>query len=331
LSLRYRPGAPEPAPELLAVEAKCSYLLSVSSDGGAIGKGMLEARLVNERTIQVSVKPLGLAPGGYQGKIVLDPRPFASSPIVTVTVSLTVETLKDLPIIRNGGVRNSASLTQEIAPGSWFSVFGENLAQTTRAWKPDDFQGIRLPLSLEGVSVLVNNRPASVQYVSPSQINAQAPEDNHQGVVAVRVLNQRGLSESAYVTLQRYAPGFFSVSRAGRTYAAALHADGASIENPSRPVHSGEPAVLFGTGFGPVRTGPLAGALLAGPEPLSQPEALAVWIGGLPTEVIFAGLVGPGLYQVNLFVPALPEGDHEVLASIHGAHTPARVFLPVGR
>jgi uncharacterized protein (TIGR03437 family) len=46
---------------------------------------------------------------------------------------------------------------------------------------------------------------------------------------------------------------------------------------------------------------------------------VTVTIGGIPAVVSFAGLVGPGLYQINVTVPAtLADGDHAVIATVAG-------------
>jgi len=59
------------------------------------------------------------------------------------------------------------------------------------------------------------------------------------------------------------------------------------------PAEPGETITLFATGFGPT---------------LSSGETLAVTpsilIDGISTDVAFAGLVGPGLYQFNVAVPS---------------------------
>ena len=45
----------------------------------------------------------------------------------------------------------------------------------------------KLPEALDGVSVSINSRPASVYYVSPTPINVLAPEALADGSVAVTV------------------------------------------------------------------------------------------------------------------------------------------------
>jgi hypothetical protein len=44
-----------------------------------------------------------------------------------------------------------------------------------------------------------------------------------------------------------------------------------------------------------------------------------VTIGGVQADVLWAGLVGAGLYQVNVRVPtSLGDGDHAVVAGVEG-------------
>jgi uncharacterized protein (TIGR03437 family) len=55
-----------------------------------------------------------------------------------------------------------------------------------------------------------------------------------------------------------------------------------------------------------------------------------VTIGNLPATVSFAGLVGPGLYQLNLTVPAsAPAGDLPIIASYNGVTTQSTAVITV--
>ena len=47
----------------------------------------------------------------------------------------------------------------------------------TRIWQAADFTGDNFPLSLDGVSVPVDGESAAVYYISPVQLNVQAPAD----------------------------------------------------------------------------------------------------------------------------------------------------------
>jgi len=109
-----------------------------------------------------------------------------------------------------------------------------------------------------------------------------------------------------------------------------VHTDG-TIAGPARPAKPGEIVSLFGTGFGPTTPTTGSGVLLNGAAALANPAQLQVRIGGQSATVQFAGLTGPGLYQVNVTVPAVADGDQPVTAAIGGASTPAGRVLAVQR
>ncbi|MGH9627387.1 MAG: hypothetical protein ACRD7E_03365 [Bryobacteraceae bacterium] len=115
--------------------------------------------------------------------------------------------------------------------GSHFSVFGERLAPRTRSlvaedlrYAPELFLHV-LPTILDGVSVSVNGKPAYLTYVSPTQINAIAPDDPTIGTVVLQLSNQIG---SAVVIVQktRTCPGLVMFEGADRKYVAATNQDG---------------------------------------------------------------------------------------------------------
>ncbi|MBM3774560.1 MAG: hypothetical protein FJW37_05285, partial [Acidobacteria bacterium] len=54
-------------------------------------------------------------------------------------------------------------------------------------------------------------------------------------------------------------------------------------------------------------------------------------IGGLPATVTFAGLVGPGVYQINIRVPDLLNGDYEVVVTADGTTAQRNAFITVQR
>ncbi len=60
-------------------------------------------------------------------------------------------------------------------------------------------------------------------------------------------------------------------------------------------------------------------------------ERVTVRFGAVPAEVQWAGLSGAGLYQLNVVVPDLPDGDVEVVAEIGGVTTGPGDFVPIQR
>ena len=70
------------------------------------------------------------------------------------------------------GVLNAASSApagNPISPGEFLTLYGTGLAAGSATAKPP------YPNSLNGVTVLINNKAAPLYYVSPTQINCLAP------------------------------------------------------------------------------------------------------------------------------------------------------------
>jgi hypothetical protein len=81
----------------------------------------------------------------------------------------------DTPVV------HGATFQAGIVPGGWVTIRRSNFATVTRIWRGSDFNGNRLPESLEGLSVRINGRAAYVYFVSPAQLNVLAPDDTTQG------------------------------------------------------------------------------------------------------------------------------------------------------
>ena len=53
-------------------------------------------------------------------------------------------------------------------------------------------------------------------------------------------------------------------------------------------------------------------------------------IGGQKAQVDYAGVVGPGLVQINLRVPeGLPSGRHSIIAAVSGIESPEIAALAI--
>ena len=84
----------------------------------------------------------------------------------------------------------------------------------------------------------------------------------------------------------------------------------------SSPAIWGESLQLYATGLQSLPTS----ELLVGPVALDGPAR--VWVGGNEAAIDFAGLVAPGLFQVNITVPQLGPGLHPVEIEVNGARSP---------
>jgi uncharacterized protein (TIGR03437 family) len=232
------------------------------------------------------------------------------------------------------GVSNNASGAPAIESGSWVSIYGAGLAATTRSWQASDFSGTNLPTKLDGVSVQINGKTAAISYISPGQLNVQAPTDTATGPVPVQVTNSYGAATGT-ATLQNYSPAFFTFLT---KYTAAVHnADGVYVAPAasfgsaaaSRPAQPGESLQIYATGLGPTTPAVPAGQLVGSPAPLSNLTQLHVTIGGVAATVQYAGIVAAGEYQINVTVPQVPNGDQPILATIAGVSSQSGVAIPI--
>jgi uncharacterized protein (TIGR03437 family) len=240
---------------------------------------------------------------------------------------VTKLTVPTTPVIAS--VVNGASFQPGIEAGSWVAIMGSNLANTTRLWQTSDFTGNDLPESLSGVSVTIDGLPAYVEYISPTQINVQAPTDSTIGSVNVVVNNNGVLSAPATAQLQTAAPAFFMNS--GATSVVANVLPGYTPVSSSAPAHPGDLVVLWGTGFGP--TTPLAPA---GAEVVGAPAAATptVTVGGMSVPVVSSVLTtgGAGLYQVTIQLPAnAPTGAVAIQASVGSGQTQCGATIYIGK
>jgi uncharacterized protein (TIGR03437 family) len=279
-------------------------------------------------TLVVSVNPFNLAEGTYTGSVLITAPGALGSP-ATVTVTLVVTGTPPAGTIT--AVTSAATFLPNFAAATWVTIFGTNLSQTTYTWQNRDFVDGSLPTLLEGVSVTINGIPAYVEYISPGQINVLAPDDATAGTVQVQVNTAQQLSNSLGGQKTQFAPAFFVF---GGSFVAARHADfsvvGAANLLPgvvTQPAKPGETILLYGTGFGPTNPPLPSAQLVTTAEPLANPVQIS--IGGATAVVTFAGLVGPGLYQFNVTVPNLANGDAAVLATIGGVSSATGVSVTV--
>jgi len=242
------------------------------------------------------------------------------------------------PLITGVGVSGGGA---DIAQNAWISIYGSNLAPASvgagLTWSSaPSFASGQMPTALGGVSVTVNGKPAYIYFVSAAQVNVLTPLDSTTGPVAVTVNNGTAISAPDTANLQTAAPGFLRFGDG--IHIAALHADysylgPASMSVPGytfTPAKPGETILLFGDGFGlPVSTLTAGSAVQTGALPTPWPQ---VTIGGTTATVQFAGLISPGLYQINVVVPSTAaNGDNQVIATYDGASSPTGAMIPVAQ
>jgi uncharacterized protein (TIGR03118 family) len=229
-------------------------------------------------------------------------------------------------------IGNAADIQSSIAMNTFISIYGANLAPIARNWTNSDFNGTKLPTSLDGVSVTVNGKPAYVYYISAKQIDVLTPVDTTTGPVQV-VVNDNGLvSNSFSATMAAYSPAFFLFKDAKSI--AAEHSNGTIVgattlyAGLTTPAVAGETLALFGAGFGQTTPAISDGNLLTVPLPCSVTPTATV--GSANATVTYCGLVGAGLYQVNVTIPVgTPSGDNIVVVTIGGISSNTNAVITV--
>lgn len=234
------------------------------------------------------------------------------------------------PVLRTASpVEDAASGLPAIVPGSWVSIYGTNLATATRIWYASEFDGTTLPTYVDGVSVLINGVPAAVYYVSPTQIDVQATLVDPVPASATVVLSHDGQTTAKVtVTSKTSNPALFTYAAGGLTFAAAVAvATGGIVGDPA--VEPGTAKVNVGD-FVELYCNSLLLAKSGEINPVNQLQTFpTVTIGGLNATVQYAGIVGPGLFQINVVVPPVAAGNQQVLVTYEGNTSPSGVVIPV--
>ena len=251
------------------------------------------------------------------------------------------------PTITNVISAGSYGQLTNFAAGSWLEIYGSNLAQNTNyiQWQGSDFSGPNAPTSLGGSSVSINGNKGFVALVSSSQINLQAPADSNTGQVNIVVNGCSGTSNAFKMQKNALAPGILapaSFQVNGKQYLVAFHADGTYVGNPGliaglafSPAKPGEALVTYGIGFGDAQTKPPnstvipPGTIVSAANDLVNPVTFA--FGSVPATLQYKGLAPNyvGLYQFNMVVPDVPDGDVQINVTLNGVAIAQKPFLTV--
>jgi uncharacterized protein (TIGR03437 family) len=181
-----------------------------------------------------------------------------------------------------------------------------------------------------------------VAYFSPTQINAQAPDDPSVGpgfpiqVAAGGAKSNVFAMDKKAVAPAVLAPPPFKVD--GKQYVAAQFADQSFVGRagliagvPFRPAKPNEVVTIYGIGFGPVSPAVPAGTVASGLTEIQPKPTLR--IGTAAATLQYAGLTPGliGLYQLNVVIPTLAPGDYPLTVDVGGVTANSGLFITVGQ
>ncbi len=313
-------GSGAPAPLTVSVTAgngAAAFLLSSSADWLRAEPDPIPG------SISLSVNTSGLPAGDYTGEVTIA---SADEKAVPQTISVYLHVRPPNPLIT--AIVDAGAGGPGFANGGRILIRGFDLATTTREWSESDFEGDRLPTTLDGVRVRVFDRDAFPYYISPNEIRVITPDNPLSNTrFAVTVIRDGRPGNSFIANTLPRNPEFFRLSN-GSPYAEAKLAGGTPL-GPERPALPGESIQIFGTGCGPTDPA-LPAARLIKDVQAQVTERVLLTIGGKAAPVSFAGLVGNGICRVDTSIPpdAAP-GDAEVIWTIGNFTSADAVFLAV--
>ena len=230
---------------------------------------------------------------------------------------------------------NGASFQAPVARGSIATLFGTNLAGSI-----SQATAVPLPRTMAGVRVVVAGVDAPLFYVSPVQINFQAPfESPVRSDVSISVVRDGVAGPESAFRIDDYALGVFQFQRVPGTFdPIVLHADG-SLVSPSNPARPNEVLVIYATGVGDLDNAPRTGeAAVANPLATSRITPGIILSGPTsqaPVTSLFTGLAPGfvGLVQLNVQLPAQRPTDPDLRLGIRFRATDDYLFfnLPVAQ
>lgn len=248
--------------------------------------------------------PILVAGGG--AAVTLAATSFTSGVNGGAGLSGTLVANNSIPVVTTGGVVSAASLqlNAPLAPGSFLSIFGANLADG-----PTSAASLPLPTKLGTTQVLLGGKPLPLNFAGPTQINAIVPYGTPlENLQQLMVVHGSSYSPPQTLAVTDTQPAMFTQNQSGSGpgIVVVIKPDGTQFLNTATaPASAGDVLVLYCTGLGAVSP-PSADGAAASSSTLSRTtQPVSVTIGGQSAPILFSGLAPgfAGLYQVNVTVP----------------------------
>jgi uncharacterized protein (TIGR03437 family) len=217
---------------------------------------------------------------------------FANNSEIYMTGTPAPPSFGTLTVLNGASFGHEPSSNKAVAPDSIAVAQGNNLANITQQsqQQPDG----SFPTNVGGTTVTVNDRPAQIFFVSPTQVNLLLPPAAEIGAAEVIVTNPDGFPSRATVATLRAAPGVFTYSGDGLGEGVVLNADTLQ-PGPFDPSSGNLRLIIFSTG-------------------VRNATTVSVTAGGraLTVESIAQTPNMPGMDEIHVLVPADLRGAGKV-------------------
>ena len=216
-----------------------------------------------------------------------------------------------------------------LTPGKLVPLTGAGLSDSNFVSAPP------LPLSLGGVQVTIQGRPARILSVNPTTIMVLVPPDVTPGQNSLDLspIQIQTTSPSPFDGLVRnanissYYPQFLTVDPTiDHSPVLAAHQDWSALISSDNPAQPGEVIHAYAVGLGPTTPSVPYGDAAPIAEPLarlSNPIDCTTYPpGSIPIEFLFQGLAPgmAGVYQVDFRIPAqAADGDLQLQCGLGGS------------
>jgi uncharacterized protein (TIGR03437 family) len=244
------------------------------------------------------------------------------------TIVFTGTALVNKPTTVPQAVFNAAGFQSEVvAPGEMINIAGVNLGPSPAVTAPAG----NLPSSLGGVQVTFDGTPAAISYASSAVLTVQAPFSLAPGnKTNMRVTYQNMSSDSVSLDVLNVVPGIYTESANGKGLVTAVNQDG-SMNSLSRPAPKGSLITIYAAGLGTVTPALATGQVPPSSAPSATTAPVSALVDGYAANVPFAGAAPgfPGLYQVNVQIPAIAGSGARPLTIYAGGGAASQNFVTI--
>ena len=218
-----------------------------------------------------------------------------------------------------------------VSPGTWLEIYGTNFSAVTKDWSGlFTNNNTKAPTSIDGVSVNIDGKAATMFFLSPNQINVQVPDTIGLGTVPVEVVTPAGRA-STTATATRVSPAMLTTPAFrvnNKQYIAALFQDFTTFVGPTglisganfRPAKPGDIVTVFTVGCGETNPASPSGEIVTGLRAVKATPRVTIGQADAQVQAFMApNLIG--LCQLNVTIPNSASGDHPIELTLDGTPT----------